>query len=416
MNDKFFESNEYYLVDTFNGETKKSKLYFSVINNTKYKLKNSKEIAIESTNKEIDEITGEEKYIKHVYEAFIKSSVDTYKDDLDVINSEIAELLDISSSKVYKVETSDNLKGVVSIGVKEKEEQQINLDVLVNKLIKMIKDKGIALTSWLKDYFSLPNTDPNLLLNSEKDIVSVIEMTINTISILFRLNSEEQEKLRKDYLKMIFFDLISNNTNRSFNTYSILVSYDIRFSRLSPIYDYNNDIDSKSYYLLNNQYIDKSAILSVLYHKYYVYIKRLSKGLTDNLGLYLESINLIIDNNVDSLYSNSIKDNYKNNIDLIKNLESIHSKNYFENKLDIAMTQTSINLNALNKNQMIHSKYRQRNKSEEIKVESSDAVKIKIEPKKEESKLFSRVMIVLFGIILISAIIIGIIFIIKKFA
>lgn len=411
MNNDFFESNDFYLIDTFNGETKKSKIKFDIIHNSKYNLINTKEVAIESKSKEINRETGEEYYTDAIYEAFMKSSLDTYKDDLDLINSEIAELLDISSSKVYKVQNSDNLFGIVNIVEKENYEEQLSVDILINKLIKMIKEKNISLTSWLKDYFSLPKTDSNLLLNSEKDIVSVIEMTIFTIMTLFRLNNQELEELRRDYIKMIFFDLISNNIERNFNTYSILINKDIKYSRLAPIYDYNNEIDSKSYYILNSQYIDKSAILSTLYHRYYPYIKKISKGLKDNKGLYLESINLIIENNINQIYANTIKDNYKNNIETINSLENLHSKNYIENKLDIAMTQTSINLNALNKSQMIHTKYSKKNKNEEVKVNSMEEVKIKVEEQKKPNKI-SNVLVIILAIILLIGIIVGIVYII----
>ena len=411
MNDDFFNSQEYYLIDTFNGEVKKNMINFTVVHNSKYNLTNSKEISIESKTKEFDSSTGEEYFTKKIYQAFMKSSKDSYKDDLDIINSEIADLLDIDASKVYRVETNNGSLGIVNIGVKEFNENQISLDSLVNNLIKLIKEKNITLTSWLKDYFSLPKTDANLLLNSEKDIISVIEMTINTLGILFRLSNEELENFKKDYIKMIYFDLISNNVNRSFNTYSIITTSEMKFKRLAPIYDYNNDLDSNSYYILNNQYIDKNAIISCLYHKYYSYIKKISKGIVDNYNIYMESIKLIIDNNINGIYSKQIISNYKINIDTIKSLESIHSKNYSESKLDIAMTQTSINLNALNKNQMVHSKYKNKNKNKPVKVEDVDDVKIKVEPKKEKSNI-NNILLILFGLVLLGGIVAGIIYII----
>ena len=411
MNNDFFNGDKYYLVNIFNGEVKKNLINFSIINNTKYNLLNSKEISIASKTKEIDTITGEELFVETEHQGFLKSSVDSYKDDLDIINSEIAELLDFSSSQVYRVETNTNLFGIVNIVIKEKYEQQINMDVLINRLIRLIKEKNVTLTSWLKDYFSLPKTSQNLLLNSEKDVTSVIEMTINSLSILFRLNSEEQEKLRKDYIKMIFFDLLSNNRDRSFNRYSILINNDAKFCRLAPIYEYNNDIEANSYYILNNVYIDKNAVLSTLFHKYYAYFKQVSKGITANYGLYLESINLIIDNNINGIYAKQIKENFKSNIDTIKSLELIHSRNYSENKLDFAMTQTSINLNALNKNQMVHSKYKTKNKNNAVKVEDIDDVKIKVEPKKEDNKV-KNIALIIFGILLLIGIIIGIVFIV----
>jgi len=413
MNEKFFESKEFYLVDVFNGNIRKSKINFNVISNSRYNLVNTKEVAIESKSKEIDPITGQEYYSESIYEAFMKSSLDKRKDDLDIINSEIADLLDIFASKVYRVETNTENTGIVNISVKDKQEQQINVDLLVNRLIKLIKSKNINITEWLKDYFTLPKTDVNFLLNSEKDIISVIEMSVNTISLLFNLGMEEQEILRQDFIRMIFFDLITNNSDRGFNTYSILVSFSMKFKRLAPIYDYNNEVDSKSYYRLNNVYIDKSAILSTLYHKYYPYIKKISKGLSDNTGIYLESISLIVDNNIDQLEASKIKNNFKNNIETIKSLENIHSKNIFESKLDLAMTQTSINLNALNKSQIVHSKYRTINKNNAVKVDSQEEVKIKVEEIKKTSNL-SNIFLVIFSLILVAGIIYAVYYIVQN--
>ena len=57
-------------------------------------------------------------------------------------------------------------------------------------------------------------------------------------------------------------------------------------------------------------------------------------------------MNLIIKNNIDEVNALSIMHNYKTNVEVIKSLENSHSKEMPENRLDLAMTQTSINLNA----------------------------------------------------------------------
>ena len=414
MNKDFYRASEYFLIDTFNKEDRKSKIIFDVVKNSNHRLKNSVEIAIESKSKDFDIETNKEYYSDSIYQAVMKSSLDKYKDDLDIINSDIADLLDISSSKVFRVVNSNDLYGIVNVGIKGKNEQQISMDTVINKLISLVKSKGVTLTSWLKDYFSLPKTSPNMLINKEKDITSVIEMTINTLSVLFNLNNDEIESLKTDYLKMIFFDLISNNSIRTFDTYSIMITFDSKLKKMSPIYDYNNELDVKSYYYLNNVYVDKNAILSTLYHKYYPYIKKVSRGITDNYGLYLESMNLIIDNNTDEISATQIKNNYKDNIETIKSLENVNSKEYPESKLDLAMTQTSINLNALNKNQMVHAKYKVKEESKEEKVEEVSEISIKVEPRKKESNAFSKILLALFIVALLCGIGVGIFYLIKK--
>lgn len=412
MNEEFFNSKEFYLVDTFNGIIKKSRIKFNIVNNSKYKLDNTKEIAIESKTRKVDSETGEEYYAPSMYEAFMKSSVDKTRDDLDIINSEIADLLDIAASKVYRIETDTNMCGVVNISVKDQSEQQIGLDMLVNKVIKLIKERTIDLNPWLKSYFSLPIGDKTYVVNSEADIVSAIEMGIRSICLLFKLNDEQLENLKTDYIKMILFDFISNNSLRGFNTYSIIVNKDLSFKKLAPVYDYNNELTSSNIYLLNNVYIDKSALISTLFSKYYEYIKKITKGLRDNSGLYLESMNLIIKNNIDEVNALSIMHNYKTNVEIVKSLENSHSKEMPENRLDLAMTQTSINLNALNKNQMVHSKYRIIKKEEVNKVEKQEDIKIKVEEEKKESNTFFNVVMVILAIIFTMGIIAGIVYLV----
>jgi|GEM_PF-5602179 len=412
MNEEFFNSKEFYLVDTFNGIVKKSRIKFEVINNSKYKLVNTKEIAIESKTRKVDNETGEEYYAPSMYEAFMKSSVDKTRDDLDIINSEIADLLDIAASKVYRIETDTNMCGVVNISVKDQSEQQIGLDMLVNKVIKLIKERTIDLNPWLKSYFSLPIGDKTYVVNSEADVISTIEMGIRSISLLFKLNDEQLENLKTDYIKMILFDFISNNSLRGFNTYSIIVNKDLSFKKLAPVYDYNNELTTSNVYLLNNVYIDKSALISTLFSKYYEYIKKITKGLRDNSGLYLESMNLIIKNNIDEVNALTIMHNYKTNVEVIKSLENSHSKEMPENRLDLAMTQTSINLNALNKNQMVHSKYRIIKKEEVNKVEKQEDIKIKVEEEKKESNTFFNIVMVILAIIFTMGIIAGVVYLV----
>ena len=66
MNEEFFNSQEFYLVDTFNGIVKKSRIKFNVVNNSKYKLANTRQVAIESKSRKIDSETGEEYYEQSV--------------------------------------------------------------------------------------------------------------------------------------------------------------------------------------------------------------------------------------------------------------------------------------------------------------------------------------------------------------
>ncbi len=83
-----------------------------------------------------------------------------------------------------------------------------------------------------------------------------------------------------------------------------------------------------------------------------------------------------------------------------------------ENRLDLAMTQTSINLNALNKNQMVHSKYRIIKKEEVNKVEKQEDIKIKVEEEKKESNTLFNIVMVILAIIFTMGIIAGVVYLV----
>jgi hypothetical protein len=412
MGNDFYNSQLYYLVDVFAGEIKKSRINFRLISNSSYNLKNAKEVEIESKVKKLNSLTGQEYYAIIKHKAFIKMTPNKYSDSLDVISSEIAGLFNIPSSKVYYLETNDNLRGVINIDVKKHDEQEISIDKLFNRIINLLKSKNMDMSQWLKAYLALPQNNLNNIIDDEVNIRIVVDSTINIIKSFFRLSDQENELLIKNYILMIFFDLLSNNIYRDFNSYSILLSYQGIFSRLAPIYDYNNELDNKEYYRLNNVYINKTGLLSVLYKDYYKYIREISRGILENYKAYLDSISLIVTCNMDSEYVEIIKNNYKINMDVIKTLELLHEEQVGESKLDIAMTQTSINLTAVNNNQMIHQKYDNYNKNK--LSEEPEEVQIKVEPHKKSSVL-SNVFMFILGIIFLCLVGVGIAYLIMLY-
>ena len=411
MNNDFFNQQVYYLVDIFAGNYKKSRIVFRLINNSTYNLKNAKEVEIESKIKKVNQVTGQEYYSVLKHKAFIKSSDNDYSDNLDVINSEIASLLSIPASKVYHLETDNNLKGIINIGVQKSDEQQISIDKLFERIISLLKTKNMEVNDWIKGYLAINKGDDNFLVSSEADIINTIDVGINIIKVFFRLNENEINVLKRNYIQMIFFDLLTNNAVRNFNSYSILLDYNGTFKRLAPIYEYNNELYGKKYYCLNRVFIDRTSLLSILYKNYYSYIREISRGLMENYSAYINSINLIIDSNMNN-NNEMVKKNININMDVFKSLELIHEEQFGESKLDVAMTQTSINLTAVNNNQLVHQKYDNLNKKADI--EEKGEVKIRVEPQKHNHN-FVNVMIIALGLVFLCSIGIGIAYLIMLY-
>ena len=140
MNDinKFMESSKYYLIDIFHGKAKISNINIQKKENSRYNLTNRKEVEITSKTKKIDPNTGEEVYTLSKIGGFIKCSENSYSDDLDIINQEIATLLGIPSSKIFRLVSEDNIKGTINISIND-DAVQLNLELLMKESIKIAK-------------------------------------------------------------------------------------------------------------------------------------------------------------------------------------------------------------------------------------------------------------------------------------
>ena len=274
--------------------------------------------------------------------------------------------------------------------------------MLFKRVLSLLKTRNLGSLDWLTSYYKIPKNSEKMLISDEENI----KLFINIMGLFVKMDTQEKDKLKKSYIEMIFFDLISSNTYRNFNSYSILLDSKGHFTRFAPIYDYNNLISSNNFYCLNGIFIKKDAILNLLYKYYYHYIKNISRGLMENYKAYIESIDLIIDSNLNMEEAEIVKNNYHVNLDNVKSLEILHQDDYGENKLDIAITKTSINLNAINNNQMVHQIYDKYEKDTSLK-EMDDTIKIKVEPKKKNS-IGKNIFLFILVLIVLCAIAVGI--------
>jgi hypothetical protein len=408
-NSDFFNASKYYLEDIVDGNKRQNNININ-FNGNNLNLY-SKKVLIESQIKKEDLKTHKEYYQSVYYDAIIKKYPQEYQNDLELINSEIATLLNIPSAKIYRLSTENNSRGLIQISSLKRNEQVISIDKLVNRIISLLKTHNMDSTNWLDAYFALPMKDNNKPLKDASLIKVIIDMGLKTIESFFNLDDSVKLKLEKDYIRMLYFDLISHNSIRNFNDYEIMLDNNGHFSRFSPLNNFNIDQEINEYYLFNNQYLDYNTLFSVLYDNYYDDIKEISKGITENFNAYLTSINLIIDSNVNSAISMKIKKNYQTSLNLVKTLETIHSETYDESKLDIAMTQTSINLNAVNRNQAVHQKYDNYNISENNIDDLDETVAISVEPKKKNN-LGKHILLIILVLLLLCGIGVGIAYLI----
>ena len=406
MNDinRFMESNKYYLVDIFHGKPKISNINIQKKENSQYNLTNRKEVEIISKNKKIDPNTGEEVYTLSKIGGFIKCSLNSYSDDLDIINQEIATLLGIPSSKIFRLVSEDNIKGTINISIND-DAIQLNLETIMKESIKRAKMNRSLDITWLKKYAMLPINEETSPITNVEQIDDLITTTIEAIRHNFRLTDIEEKKIIKGYVLMLLLDYITGQEYRDFKDYSILVSKDKRIT-FAPVYDFNNTLSNKDVIRLNNKYVSKEALIVTLFNKYYSYFKGIARGLNENIDSYKKSIKLIIDNNTTSQYQEIITKNIFSNLDNLMDLENEKRLNFGESRIDMVLTQTSINLNAVNRNQEIRNKYEVLDPNKNSLKEIEDKM-LKITEKKKEKKKISASFII--GVIIGLLVLVGVV-------
>ena len=406
MNDinRFMESNKYYLVDIFHGKPKISNINIQKKENSQYNLTNRKEVEIISKNKKIDPNTGEEVYTLSKIGGFIKCSENSYSDDLDIINQEIATLLGIPSSKIFRLVSEDNIKGTINISIND-DAIQLNLETIMKESIKRAKMNRSLDITWLKKYAMLPINEETSPITNVEQIDDLITTTIEAIRHNFRLSDIEEKTIIKGYVLMLLLDYITGQEYRDFKDYSILVSKDKRIT-FAPVYDFNNTLSNKDVIRLNNKYVSKEALIVTLFNKYYSYFKGIARGLNENIDSYKKSIKLIIDNNTTSQYQEIITKNIFSNLDNLMDLENEKKLNFGESRIDMVLTQTSINLNAVNRNQEIRNKYEVLDPNKNSLKEIEDKM-LKITEKKKEKKKISASFII--GVIIGLLVLVGVV-------
>ena len=406
MNDinRFMESNKYYLVDIFHGKPKISNINIQKKENSQYNLTNRKEVEIISKNKKIDPNTGEEVYTLSKIGGFIKCSENSYSDDLDIINQEIATLLGIPSSKIFRLVSEDNIKGTINISIND-DAVQLDLEIIMKESIKRAKMNRSLDITWLKKYAMLPINEETSPITNVEQIDDLITTTIEAIRHNFRLTDIEEKKIIKGYVLMLLLDYITGQEYRAFKDYSILVSKDKRIT-FAPVYDFNNTLSNKDVIRLNNKYVSKEALIVTLFNKYYSYFKGIARGLNENIDSYKKSIKLIIDNNTTSQYQEIITKNIFSNLDNLMDLENEKKLNFGESRIDMVLTQTSINLNAVNRNQEIRNKYEVLDPNKNSLKEIEDKM-LKITEKKKEKKKISASFII--GVIIGLLVLVGVV-------
>ena len=413
----FYNADKYFLVDTVRGNLKASNINLVPLSNVAINLYNRRTFKVLSKKRLVDEETGKESYIPIESLGFLHTSDSPYQDDLDVIGYEVLKLLGINAMPAFHLLTQEKQRGSILISALNLSDEVYTLEDLSKKIVIMIKEQKLTIPEFLTNYIHLNGNNRNNPIMDMKEIKELIDFPINIISYVFNLDSKALYKIKLNYINYLLGMYVINQNNIELNTYGVYKSKTSNVVCMLPVFNYNKNLEKSSVINLNNKYIDKEAFLNTLFNNYYEFFKDISRGLMENVSAYKKSMNMIIDNNTSKRDAGVITNVIFGAIDSLVSLEEEHRLSFGESRIDMALTQTSINLNAVNHNQEVRNKYEQVeehykvigdiNPKEEIALEP-EMVKVKVEEEVKPKKGHGgTIFLAIFIVIVIIAIGLG---------
>ncbi len=353
----FYNADKYFLVDTIHGNLKASNINLVPLSNALINLYNRRTFKVLSKKRIVDEITGKESFVPIESLGFLHTSDSPYQDDLDVISYEVLKLLGINAMPAFHLLTQEKLRGSILISALNLSDEVYTIEDLSKKIVLMIKENKTAIPEFLLSYIHLGSNSKNSPIMDMKVVKELIDFPINIISYVFNLDSKALYKIKLNYINYLLGMYVINQNNIELNTYGVYKSKTSSIVSMLPAFNYSKSLEKSNVVNLNNKYVDKEVFLNTLFNGYYEFFKDISRGLMENVSAYKKSMSLIIDNNTSGRDAKVITDILFDLIDNVAGLEEEHRLSFGESRIDMALTQTSINLNAVNHNQEVRNKY-----------------------------------------------------------
>lgn len=353
----FYNADKYFLVDTIHGNLKASNINLVPLSNALINLYNRRTFKVLSKKRIVDEMTGKESFVPIESLGFLHTSDSPYQDDLDVISYEVLKLLGINAMPAFHLLTQEKLRGSILISALNLSDEVYTIEDLSKKIVLMIKENKTAIPEFLLSYIHLGSNSKNSPIMDMKVVKELIDFPINIISYVFNLDSKALYKIKLNYINYLLGMYVINQNNIELNTYGVYKSKTSSIVSMLPAFNYSKSLEKSNVVNLNNKYVDKEVFLNTLFNGYYEFFKDISRGLMENVSAYKKSMSLIIDNNTSGRDAKVITDILFDLIDNVAGLEEEHRLSFGESRIDMALTQTSINLNAVNHNQEVRNKY-----------------------------------------------------------
>jgi hypothetical protein len=375
-----------------------------------------------------------------VFGVFKKNSLNQqtmYIDDFDIIKTDIAELVDVNHEETQRiVSENQNVGTFTTLNYSKDIETRISATAAINHMINFINEGLIIGDDAIRFSEIIKKASLKQVTKDKKEIFEIVDLGIKTLKKEIELQSGRPydaklyEALRKNYLRMIIFDILIGRKNRGLDYYLISKMnnqgkpewVDSYFSPISVSSYTENEVPDNAY-LINNRLVDTATLIDVMFENYYEDIRKLTLALYDAKTLYQDAISRIIYNNTDLDNGYKLEKLIGKNLDVLakkqEQKEKTLDKDQKMNKVERTMATQSLNVRVTTKLDLIQKKYPINPKDHpEVfeKKEKLDKEDIRLIVEKEKKKNgFASAVILISIISLICGVGIGIAYVLMTF-
>ena len=375
-----------------------------------------------------------------VFGVFKKNSLNQqtmYIDDFDIIKTDIAELVDVNHEETQRiVSENQNVGTFTTLNYSKDIETRISATAAINHMINFINEGLIIGDDAIRFSEIIKKASLKQVTKDKNEIFEIVDLGIKTLKKEIELQSGRPydaklyEALRKNYLRMIIFDILIGRKNRGLDYYLISKMnnqgkpewVDSYFSPISVSSYTENEVPDNAY-MINNRLVDTTTLIDVMFENYYEDIRKLTLALYDAKTLYQDAISRIIYNNTDLDNGYKLEKLIGKNLDILakkqEQKEKTLDKDQKMNKVERTMATQSLNVRVTTKLDLIQKKYPINPKDHpEVfeKKEKLDKEDIRLIVEKEKKKNgFASAVILISIISLICGIGIGIAYVLMTF-
>lgn len=218
--------------------------------------------------------------------------------DYELIMSDIAYLLNLNYAKTYRIfDGNMEPQGILNITFEQSNERFLNLE----EALRFIKEESTSftLTQELINYHDRNVRFGLKTIKYKEDYKNNLEYVFKLFKALPDITEKNFEELKKDYLNMKIFELLTNSLNNNLSNVGIVVNKENKkyTYRLSPAYNkYSVNLPTlKEHQTICNFFIvDKTELLKILISNHYRDIKELLNLIVENQKTLLPIIKQVI--------------------------------------------------------------------------------------------------------------------------